>query len=105
VIPQAWIRDTLTPDPDSVEAFSAYADRFEKRHGAYYRNQFWVVDPDIPIYMGSGINGQNVFVHGEAGVVIAKFSTWPVAWEDRIARDTRNGLIAIAEQLAETSSG
>jgi CubicO group peptidase (beta-lactamase class C family) len=103
-IPEAWIRDTLTPDPDSVEAFSAYADRFEKRHGAYYRNQFWVVDPDIPIYMGSGINGQNVFVHGEAGVVIAMFSTWPGAWEDRIARDTRNGLIAIAEQLAQTPS-
>jgi CubicO group peptidase (beta-lactamase class C family) len=100
VIANAWIHDTLTPDPDSVEAFSAYADRFERRHGAYYRNQFWVVDPEIPIYMGSGINGQNVFVHGGVGVVIAKFSTWPVAWEDGIGRDTRNGLISIAEQLA-----
>jgi CubicO group peptidase (beta-lactamase class C family) len=100
VIPRAWIRDTLTPGSDSVEAFRATADRFEKHHGAYYRNQFWVVDPTIPIYMGSGINGQTVFVHGEAQVVIAKLSTWPVAWEDQIARDTRNGLISIAEQVA-----
>ena len=100
VIPKAWIRDTLTPEPDSVEAFAAFADRFEKRHGAYYRNQFWVVDPDIPIYMGSGINGQNVFVHGGANVVIAKLSTWPVAWEDQIARDTRNAMIQLAEALA-----
>jgi CubicO group peptidase (beta-lactamase class C family) len=100
VIPKPWIRDTLTPEPDSVEAFAASADRFEKRHGAYYRNQFWVVDPDIPIYMGSGINGQNVFVHGGANVVIAKLSTWPVAWEDQIARDTRNAMIQLAEALA-----
>jgi CubicO group peptidase (beta-lactamase class C family) len=100
VIPKPWIRDTLTPEPDSVEAFAAFADRFEKRHGAYYRNQFWVVDPDIPIYMGSGINGQNVFVHGGANVVIAKLSTWPVAWEDQIARDTRNAMIQLAEALA-----
>jgi len=99
VVPKAWIRDTLTPDHDSVAAFASYADRFEKRHGAYYRNQFWVVDPDIPIFMGSGINGQNVFVHGGANVVIAKLSTWPVAWEDRIARDTRNAMIQLAEAI------
>jgi CubicO group peptidase (beta-lactamase class C family) len=100
VVPKAWIRDTLAPEADSVEAFAATADRFEKHHGAYYRNQFWVVDPTIPIYMGSGINGQTVLVHGQAQVVIAKLSTWPVAWEDQIARDTRNGLIALAEQVA-----
>jgi CubicO group peptidase (beta-lactamase class C family) len=101
VIPRAWIRDTLTPEADSREVFAAYADRFERRHGAYYRNQFWVVDPEIPIYMCSGINGQSVLVHGGVDVVIAKFSTWPVAWEDQIARDTRNGLITIAEQVAD----
>jgi CubicO group peptidase (beta-lactamase class C family) len=100
VIPKGWIRDTLTPEADSVEAFAATADRFERHHGAYYRNQFWVVDPSIPIYQGSGINGQTVFVHGEARVVIAKLSTWPVAWEDRIAGDTRNAMISLAEQLA-----
>jgi CubicO group peptidase (beta-lactamase class C family) len=100
VIPDAWIADTLTPDPDSVEAFAAYADRFERRRGAYYRNQWWVVDPIEGILMGSGIYGQAVFVHGAAEVVIAKLSTWPVAWEDGISRDTRNAFIAIAEALA-----
>jgi CubicO group peptidase (beta-lactamase class C family) len=102
VVPAAWIADTLTPAEDSVQAFSGYADRFEKRRGAYYRNQFWVVDPAEGIFMGSGIYGQNVFVHGAAEVVIAKLSTWPVAWEERIARDTRNAMISIAEQIAES---
>jgi CubicO group peptidase (beta-lactamase class C family) len=99
VVPVAWIRDTLTPDPDTIEAYAATND--EPGHaGSYYRNQFWVYDPTGPIYRGSGINGQTVLVHGPAQVVIAKFSTWPVAWEDGIAARTLEGLLALAEEVA-----
>lgn len=105
VIPAAWIRDTLTPDPDSVEAYGAYrelgaSDPAQLERGSYYRNQFWVLDPKGPVYRGSGINGQSVFVHGPAEVVIAKLSTWPVAWEDGIAARTLEGFLALAEQVA-----
>jgi CubicO group peptidase (beta-lactamase class C family) len=100
VIPAAWIRDTLTPDADSVEAFAAEADAEQRRRGSYYRNQFWVFDPAVPIYQGSGINGQTVFIHGTANVVIAKLSTWPVAWSEDIARPTRQAMLALAEQIA-----
>ncbi len=100
VIPRAWIRDTLTPDHDTVAAFASTADARELAAGSYYRNQFWVVDPAAPIYMGSGINGQTVFVHGPAKVVIAKFSTWPVAWTARFSILTRQGLTSLAEQIA-----
>jgi CubicO group peptidase (beta-lactamase class C family) len=99
VVPRAWIRDTLTPDADTVEAFASTADARELAAGSYYRNQFWVVDPTAPIYMGSGINGQTVFVHGPAKVVIAKFSTWPVAWTEEFAIVTRLGLTSLAEQV------
>jgi CubicO group peptidase (beta-lactamase class C family) len=98
VIPGAWIRDTLTPDPDSVEAYRAEESE-PQRVGSYYRNQFWVYDPAGPIFRGSGINGQSVFVHGPAKVVIAKLSTWPVAWEDGIAARTLDGMLALAEQV------
>jgi CubicO group peptidase (beta-lactamase class C family) len=99
VIPAAWIRDTLTPDADTVEAYGATED--EPGHaGAYYRNQFWVYDPTGPIYRGSGINGQSVFIHGPAEVVVAKLSTWPVAWDDGIAERTFQGLLALGEQVA-----
>jgi CubicO group peptidase (beta-lactamase class C family) len=100
VVPGAWIRDTLTPDADTVEAFAATADARELAAGSYYRNKFWVVDPAAPIYMGSGINGQTVFVHGPAQVVIAKFSTWPVAWTEEFSIVTRLGLTSLAEQVA-----
>ncbi len=99
VVPRAWIRDTLTPDADTVEAFASTADARELAAGSYYRNKFWVVDPAAPIYMGSGINGQTVFVHGPAKVVIAKFSTWPVAWNEEFSIVTRLGLTSLAEQV------
>jgi CubicO group peptidase (beta-lactamase class C family) len=99
VIPPAWIRDTLTPAADSVAAYAA-ADAEQVRRGSYYRNQFWVLDPAAPIYRGAGINGQMVLVHGPAQVVVAKFSTWPVAWEDGIADRTLQALLALAEEVA-----
>jgi CubicO group peptidase (beta-lactamase class C family) len=99
VVPTAWIRDTLTPDADTIAAYGATED--EPGHaGSYYRNQFWVYDSAGPIYRGSGINGQSVFVHGPAEVVIAKLSTWPVAWDDGIAERTLNGFLALAEEIA-----
>jgi hypothetical protein len=59
VIPESWIEDTLTPDPDSVEAFLASEpDAEQVRRGSFYRNQFWVLDPAAPIYRCSGINGR-----------------------------------------------
>jgi hypothetical protein len=100
VIPAAWIDDTLTPDPDTVEAFESSLDAREFPEGAYYRNQFWVIDPAAPIFLCSGINGQSVLVHGPADVVVAKFSTWPVAWTKEFAVQTWKGLVDLAEEVA-----
>jgi CubicO group peptidase (beta-lactamase class C family) len=101
VIPESWIDDTLSPGPDSVDAFLASEpDAEQVRRGSFYRNQFWIFDPDAPIYRCSGINGQSILVHGPAEVVIAKFSTWPVAWSEEFALPTRQALIGLAETLA-----
>jgi CubicO group peptidase (beta-lactamase class C family) len=100
VVPSAWIEDTLTPDVDTVEAFESSLDAREFPMGAYYRNQFWVIDPEAPIFLCSGINGQSVLIHGPADVVIAKFSTWPVAWTKEFAVRTWKGLVDLAEKVA-----
>jgi CubicO group peptidase (beta-lactamase class C family) len=101
VIPESWIDDTLTPGSDSVEAFLASEpDAEQVRRGSFYRNQFWILDPEAPIYRCSGINGQSLLVHGPAKVVIAKFSTWPVAWSEEFALPTRQAMLGLAETLA-----
>jgi CubicO group peptidase (beta-lactamase class C family) len=101
VVPRAWVRDTLTPDPDQVAAFLASEDAHEYPPGAYYRNKWWVVDPSKPVYVASGINGQNVIIHVPAQVVIAKFSTWPVAWDASFGVPTVRGLVDLAERIAD----
>jgi CubicO group peptidase (beta-lactamase class C family) len=103
VVPEAWVADLVRPDPELRAAFEASPDH-RAFHGfpeACYRNQWWVLDPRRGIYMGSGINGQMLFIHEPARTVIAKLSTWPVAWSDRLATLHRNGALAIAEALAE----
>ena len=101
VIPEAWIDDTLTPGPDSVQAFLASEpDAEQVERGSYYRNQFWVFDHEAPIFRCNGINGQHVLVHGPAEVVIAKLSTWPVAWSEDIAIPSRQAMIGLAEAIA-----
>jgi CubicO group peptidase (beta-lactamase class C family) len=99
IVPQAWIDDTLTADADAVAAFAGTADARELPKGAFYRNQWWVVDPAGPVFQGSGINGQAVFVHAPARVVVAKLSTWPEAWSEAFAGTTLKGLLDLANQL------
>ena len=101
VVPREWIDDTLTPDPDTQAAFVAGPEAHDYPKGAYYRNKWWVLDPSGPVYTGSGINGQSVFVHVPAQVVIAKLSTWPVAWTPSFSARTWTAHMDLAEQLAD----
>jgi len=100
VVPDAWVRDILTPDADSVEAFAGEPDVRELPPGAYYRDQWWVASASRPTFYGAGINGQLVFVDGPTDVVIAKLSTWPVAWSSAFFVPTFGACMDFARQLA-----
>ncbi len=101
VVPPAWIADTLTGQHDSRDAYAAaLADEDEVFPRAFYRNKWWVLDPAVPFYTGIGIHGQYVTVHGPSKVVIAKFSSLPVA--DDLAFEALHGaaFLAVADALA-----
>lgn len=100
IVPAAWIRDTITGAHDGREAFAAEATPQERRAGAHYRNQWWVGRPALPAFAGVGINGQLVFVHVPAQVVVAKFSTWAGAWEPVSDRRTTDACLAIGAALS-----
>jgi CubicO group peptidase (beta-lactamase class C family) len=101
VVPRAWLEDTVTGDGDVREAFAASPDAAEFDPGAFYRNQFWIVDPDGPVFAAMGINGQLVLVHRPADVVIVKLSTWPEAWSAHYAEPTLRGCLDLARKLGE----
>jgi CubicO group peptidase (beta-lactamase class C family) len=100
VVPAQWIRDTLTPDLDSVSAFTSSDEHEDFPAGSYYRNKWWVIDHAAPIYAGLGIHGQMLLVHGPARVVIAKLSTWPEAWSQERFRPTLASCLDLAERIA-----
>jgi hypothetical protein len=101
IVPEAWIRDVLTPDPDSEAAFLADEESARELPGGYYRDQWWVASATRPSYYGVGINGQLVFVDGPTDVVIAKLSTWPEAYTLEYAMPTMTACRDLARRLAD----
>jgi hypothetical protein len=94
IVPAGWIEDTIRGAPDGPQAFTAASS------GAHYRNYWWVDDPAIPFLHAVGINGQHVFVHGAARVVVVKLSTWPTATSARLRRLHGDAAFAIAGFLS-----
>jgi CubicO group peptidase (beta-lactamase class C family) len=102
IVPEAWTRDTLSPDRDSVDALGEDPDAArELPPGGYYRNQWWVASARRPSYYGAGINGQLIFVDGPTDVVIAKLSTWPDAFTLDYVLPTLAACRDLARQLAD----
>jgi CubicO group peptidase (beta-lactamase class C family) len=99
VVPAAWVDDTVRGAADGPRAFAEGDERSGYPPGSHYRNCWWVRDPALPFYHGSGINGQGVFVHGPSQTVVAKLSTWPVAWSDELYGQTVAGVLALAAAL------
>jgi CubicO group peptidase (beta-lactamase class C family) len=101
IVPRSWIRDIVTGAPDGRQAFAAGADTAYQRPGAHYRNNWWVLSPDVPAFAGLGINGQMAFVHVTARVVVAKLSTWATALDPLAERWALDAAYAIAQALSE----
>jgi hypothetical protein len=100
VVPAWWVDDTVRGAPDGPRAFAEGDERSGYPAGSHYRNCWWVRDPALPFLHGSGINGQGVFVHRPSETVVAKLSTWPVAWSEDLYGQTVAGVLAIAAALS-----
>jgi CubicO group peptidase (beta-lactamase class C family) len=105
VVPDAWIRDILTADDDTVAAFSGDVELQELPPGGYYRDNWWVVSAERPTLYGWGINGQTVFVDGRADVVVAKLSTWPEASSPAYVVPTMTACVDLARRVGGGTSG
>lgn len=100
VVPRAWVEDTVRGASDGAAAFVADEPQEGFPAGAHYRNCWWVVDPAAGFLHGSGIYGQNVYVHRPTDTVVAKLSTWPTPLSAEAAAATKAAVVAIGEHLA-----
>lgn len=96
VLPEGWTDRVTELDPDRASAFgeTGWPD------GAYYRDQWWVIDPARRVRSGFGIHGQQVLVHGDLDVVVARFSSQPRPSEEERVLLAQDAMLAIAEAVA-----
>jgi CubicO group peptidase (beta-lactamase class C family) len=103
IVPKPWIDDIVRGGPDSGAAYRASPDSDEEmddwRSGGHYRNKWWVPEPSEPIFMGLGINGQQVMIHRPGRLVMAKLSTWRTALDATAVRLAYDAACAIADEL------
>lgn len=103
VVPAGWVADTLTPERGQANAFGPHGRVYLKNAAAYYRNQWWVYSPRVQghdgIYLALGIHGQLLYIDEAAEVVIAKFSSWPVPWDESAADRTLARCLELAAAI------
>ncbi len=100
VVPRAWV-ESITRDDDGLAAsFAAdvHAETFPA--GAFYHQQWWVLDPAAGVFSGFGIHGQQVLVHPPSQTVVAKFSSWEHPVDDDHVAFAGAALVALCDHLA-----
>lgn len=100
IVPREWVLDSRHGDEVSKAAYAA-GERMIDRPGWLYRNQWWVIDPELGISTALGIHGQFAYINPPADVVCVKLSTWPDALDLEKSGACLAAFAAIAESLRE----
>jgi CubicO group peptidase (beta-lactamase class C family) len=100
IVPAEWIARVRVHDEELIDAFRSSTSADPNAPNAFYHDKWWVHDGPRGIYAGLGMNGQSVFIHRPARVVIAKFSTFPNALDDSFFALQNAGLLALGDYLS-----
>jgi CubicO group peptidase (beta-lactamase class C family) len=100
IVPEQWLRQARTLDPDIRGAFAA-SDSEPFLTGGWYRNQFWFVPGPLgDVQVCLGIYGQMLLVDRATRTVSVKMSSWPTAQDPAHLLDTIRGFVAAGRHLA-----
>lgn len=100
VIPADWVADTAAGGEGSARAFAACETMSAEDRAGWdcYRNAFWIAEPG-ETYSGIGMLGQACYIDRPSGVVIARFSSYPLDQRSALGRETFRSFHAITEAL------
>ncbi|MBU3749390.1 MAG: serine hydrolase [Mycobacterium sp.] len=100
VVPNRWLVQSRTIDPDIRGAFASSASEATLT-GGWYRNQFWFVPGPLgDLQVCLGIHGQMVVVDRATRTVSVKMSSWPSAQAPPHLVDTIRAFAAAGRFLA-----
>jgi hypothetical protein len=98
ILPRGWVAEATVPDSPQL-AFG----RADPPSTSGYQYQWWA-RPD-GAFAAEGVYGQFIYVSPARGVVIAKASVWPEAWDFALEREAFAAFEAVAAALAAPSPG
>lgn len=93
IVSPEWVRDTATGTPAGTWSAGKLA---EWLPGGCYRNKWYQRRTDGDAFFALGIHGQWLYVDPGAEMVVAKFSSQPVA----VCNDTKRLNLALFDALA-----
>lgn len=98
VVSERWATRVIGPDAERSARFDS--DREQMPADAYYRDQWWVIDPGRGLRSGFGIHGQQVLVDDRTQTVVARLSSQPDAVDRELGGLAEAGCIALAEWVS-----
>ena len=100
IVPEPWLREARTLDPDIRGAFAASESELILT-GGWYRNQFWFEPgPSGDLQLCLGIHGQMALIDRATRTVSVKMSSWPTAQDPAALIDTIRAFVAAGRHLA-----
>jgi CubicO group peptidase (beta-lactamase class C family) len=78
LLPEFWIDETLNVDDGDRNRY-LNNDLYENEEWKYYKNMWWILDPDKGEYAAVGVHGQVIYINQSTGLVVAQFSSQPNA--------------------------
>jgi CubicO group peptidase (beta-lactamase class C family) len=100
VVSEAWVSRVVGHNLALAAQFDS--EREGMPDSAYYRDKWWVIDPDRGARSGFGIHGQQVLVDDHTGTVVARMSSQPEAVDRALGGLAEAMCLALAEWAAET---
>lgn len=99
VVPSEWI-ESVERDGDEAAWNGGDFAGYYKGMRMHYRCKWYVLKDGAPMLFGMGVNGQNLFVDRDAGIVIAKFSSQEAAMDEARIALTMRGIAALRAELS-----
>jgi CubicO group peptidase (beta-lactamase class C family) len=95
IIVESWINETLNVDESDQRRFNNNT-HYQNEPWRYYKNMWWILDPEKEEYAAVGIHGQVIYINGSTNTVISQFSSQPTASQVG-SIEFRSKLLAIRE--------
>lgn len=94
LLPEGWVAEATVPDAPQVDYGALFPGSSQG-----YQYQWWAAPGADHAFSAQGVFGQFIYVNPARGVVIAKASVWPRAWDEGLEAETWAAFDAIVDTL------